>query len=143
MATLQQVPRADGISVNGSIGVSAGEHARTEVHLSMPPGEPHVISMLDSEVEMPYISLFFERLLAAVAAGSTLFLIRDHRRIAAIMPADMAESLLRCQPGEDEDELDDPVEPDAHLVEDPAELRGEPMPNFDRFLASVLSRRPQ
>jgi hypothetical protein len=79
-------------------------------------------------------------------------LTRDGRRVAAVVPVDIAESVLRQPPGGDDD--DHPLaagprrtlaelcrEQDVWPVEDPGEPRGEELPDFDEFFAEAMSAR--
>jgi len=91
---------------------------------------------------------------AAAAAGTITYLTRDGRRIAAIVPADLAESLLP-EPSAEEDDLVLSVEESRRRFEqlareqgvqpvaDPAELRGPGMPEkeFRAFHEAVMSGR--
>jgi hypothetical protein len=73
------------------------------------------------EVELPRGSAVFEHFAATAAAGGIVYLTRHGRRVAAVVPSDVAEALEQAEPDQD---------PQAALQEllDEAEARVGPVP---------------
>jgi hypothetical protein len=59
---------------------------------------PTLLNPNSREVEMPAGALLFEHFEAVAGAGGTVFLTRGGRRVAAVVPADVAESLAETEP---------------------------------------------
>jgi hypothetical protein len=53
------------------------------------------------EIEIPRGSVLFEHLARSAQDGGTLYLTRDGRRIAGVVPADVAESLEGSEPDDE------------------------------------------
>ena len=89
------------------------------------------------EMELPRASAVFEHLAAIAGGGGVVYLTRFGRRVAAVVPADVAEALEQAEPDED---------PQAALQEllDEAEARVGPVPpeiaaEVDRQWAAAVS----
>jgi hypothetical protein len=82
---------------------------------------PTLLDPHSREVEMPAGALLFEHFAAVAGAGGTVYLTRGGRRVAAVVPADVAESL---------DDTEPDFDPQAALQEllDDAERRVGPVP---------------
>jgi hypothetical protein len=136
-------------------GLIAGDHASGQIDVTVrTAGGPTLVSMSDQEIEIPMGSPFLDGLLSAAMIGTVIYLTREGRRIAAVVPADIAESLLNDPLGEEEN--GDPApgggagrrrlqqlirEQGVRPVEDPAELRGAEMVDFDEFFSAAMSAR--
>jgi antitoxin (DNA-binding transcriptional repressor) of toxin-antitoxin stability system len=96
--------------------------------------------MTDQEMEMPAGSPVLGQLVDAVANGTVTYLTQEGRRVAAVVPADLAESIVPARPTDGDDDLvlsaaesrrrleqlrrEQGVQP----IKDPADLRGPGMP---------------
>ena len=108
---------------------------------------PVLIGADRSEIEVPRGSSLLEHLLHRTRLGGRVYLTRDGRRVAGVVPADVAESIDTEEDGPnpprrrtlDELRWEQGIEP----VEDPAELQGETLPDaeFAEFYAAVMSAR--
>ncbi len=56
------------------------------------------VDQLARELEAPYGSVVFEHLLQVARRGGTVYLTRFGRRVAAVVPADVGESLEDAEP---------------------------------------------
>lgn len=90
-------------------------------------GEPVIVDPYARELEMPWASLLFEHLRAVAADGGIVYLTRHGRRVLAVVPADVAQSLQEEHSARDrladlQDLLDDS---EARLGPVPAEVAEE------------------
>jgi hypothetical protein len=85
-----------------------GDHASGRIEVTVHPAAvgPTLVSVTDQEIEIPPGWPLTDHLLAAAKAGARIYLTQDGLRVAAVVPADVAESLHREPPTEDDD--DDP-----------------------------------
>jgi hypothetical protein len=117
-------------------GFVGGEQISAKVQLSIRGGgEPTLVSST-GDIEVPLGSPILEHLLALATIGGFQYLTRNGRRVAAVIPADIAES-LQAEPGDLDDGPDD-----GPLVTDPARLRGTPIPDYDEWQAAITAGRP-
>lgn len=118
-------------------------------------GGSSLFSMTDRDLEVPAGSPVLDELVSAAERGACIRLTRNGRRVAAIVPADIVESLLR-EPFDEDDEHPEPpvdqgrrtlgdlwLEQGVPVVADPAVLRGEGFPDFDQFFSALTSERPR
>lgn len=77
---------------NRIAGLFAGSHLSGSVTIS-PDGSSTVLDPHARDVEAPAGSALFEHLLRNAGRGGFIYLTRDGRRVAAVVPADVAESL--------------------------------------------------
>ncbi len=107
---------------------------------------PVLIGPDPAEIEVPPGSGLLEYLLHRTRRGGRVYLTRDGRRLAGVVPADVAESIdtgegatLPRRRTLDEIRWEQGVEP----VGDPAELQGEVLAEaeFAEFYAAVMSAR--
>jgi hypothetical protein len=108
----------------GAVGDNAS--VRFDVILR-PVAEPSLVFATDPDVEIPPGSPILDPLLAAAAIGKVTFLTQGGGRVAALVPADIAESILR-EPPDDEDHPDRPAPPASAEVGD-----------LDQFLSAAMS----
>jgi hypothetical protein len=117
-----------------------------------PAGGPTLVSIAGREIEVPPGWPLFDHLLIEAMSGAVTYLTRDGRRLAAVVPADVAESMLQ-EPADGDADDPPPLGPPRTLdelrreqgidpVTDPASLRGEELADFDQFLAAMTSARP-
>jgi hypothetical protein len=142
------------LNITHFAGLIAGDHASGRIDVAVRPADgPTLVCMDDQEIEIPAGWPLLDRLLAAAMTGAVTYLARDGRRVAAVLPADLAESIVNEPlPGDGDDHpvsaagprptLDDlQREQGIRPVEDPAELRGEEMADFDQFFSAAMSAR--
>jgi hypothetical protein len=134
--------------------VSESHASRLDVTYSTVGGSS-LFSITDRELEVPAGSPVLDELVSAAANGAFICLTRNGHRVAAVVPAEIAESLLRDPFDEDDEHPEPPIdhgrrtlgdlwlEQGVPVVTDPAELRGEGFPDFDQFLSTLTSERPQ
>jgi transcriptional regulator with XRE-family HTH domain len=134
-----------------AMGMSLGEALEKAETLAATPAPT------EQETQVPADSPVIGQLADAAASGTVTYLTRDGRRIAAVVPADLAEAVLPEPPVADDDDLvlstaasrrklqqlarEQGVQP----VTDPAELRGPGVPDdeFEAVHATVMSGRSQ
>jgi hypothetical protein len=136
---------------------AVGDHASGQVDVTVRAADgPTLVSMTDQDIEVPLGSPVLDHLLAAAMAGTVTYLTRQGRRVAAVLPADIAESVLQEPPGQDDDGRPVPPagagrrtlaqlrrEQGVQPVQDPAELRGAELADFDQFFSAAMSARSQ
>jgi hypothetical protein len=135
-------------------GLVAGNHASGRIDMTVQTtGGPTLVSMTDQEIEVPVGFPFLDHLMAAAMIGTITYLTREGRRIAAVVPADIAESPVHDPLGQEAEDapaaggagrrkLQDLIrEQGVRPVQDPAELRGEEMADFDEFFSAAMSAR--
>jgi hypothetical protein len=135
---------------------AVGNQASARIDMTVETvGGPTLVSMTDQEIEVPAGFPFLDRLVAAAMIGAVTYITREGRRVAAVLPADIAESILHDPLGHEEEdgpapggagrrELQDLIrEQGVRPVQDPAELRGEEMADFDDFFSAAMSARPR
>lgn len=112
-------PHDHGVIVNG-----IGERFSPTMTLVARGLSSHLlVDMTDREIEVPEGSGLLDHLLATAEAGGTIYLVRDGVRVAAVVPADVAESLGLDGAGDGADA----VERAADLVAE-ADLSNGPVP---------------
>jgi hypothetical protein len=140
-----------------SINSLTTRHSQVAIakHVTMGAPTGPLLMEADRDVEVPAgWSPFLDRLIAGARVGSVRYLTRDGQRVAAVVAADMAESMFDEPPLDDDDPLVAPAAGPPTLadlqraqgvrpVDDPAELRGPGMPDFDQFFAAVMSARSE
>jgi len=135
-------------------GVIAGDSPSGRIDVTYTTvGGSSLFSMTDRELEVPAGSPVLDELVSAAERGAFIRLTRNGRRVAAVVPAEIAESLLREPFDEDDDHPEPPgdqgrrtlgdlwLEQGVPVVTDPAELRGEGFPDFDQFFSALTSAR--
>jgi hypothetical protein len=135
-------------------GLIAGNQASGRIDMTVQAaGGPTLVSMTDQEIEVPVGFPLLDHLIAAAMIGTVTHVTREGRRIAAVVPADLAESLVHDPLGEEAEDgpapggagrrkLQDLIrEQGVRPVQDPAELRGEEMADFDQFFSAAMSAR--
>jgi hypothetical protein len=133
---------------------AVGSHASAQIDMTVhPAGGPTLVCMTDKEIEVPVGSPVLDHLLAAAMIGTVTYLTREGRRIAAVVPADIAESLLHDPLGQEAEDGPAPAgtgrrrlqdlirEHGVRPVPDPAELHGAEMADFDEFFSAAMSAR--
>lgn len=86
---LFEKPHDHGVIVNG-----IGDRFSPTMTLVARSLSSHVlVGMTDREIEVPEGSGLFDHLIATAEVGGTIYLMRDGVRVAAVVPADVAESL--------------------------------------------------
>ncbi len=82
-------PHDHGVIVNG-----IGDRLSPTMTLIARGLASHVlVGMTDREIEVPEGSGLLDHLIATAEVGGTIYLMRDGVRVAAVVPADVAESL--------------------------------------------------
>ena len=102
-----------------------------------------LVGMTDREIDVPPGSGLLEHLVATATVGGTIYLTRDGQRIAAVVPADVAESIEREPAAGDADGLAGPGRVDALVAElerANGELTQEELDEADREWRAALGR---
>jgi hypothetical protein len=88
-------------------GMAIGDHASGQSDgVGHPTRELVLLSVTGQDITVPpYNSPLVEHLLVEAGRGGLIFLSRYGRRIAAVIPADVAKSILAEHPGDDDDDL--------------------------------------
>jgi hypothetical protein len=137
-------------------GLITGHHASGRIDMTVrAAGGPTLVSITDGDVEIPEGLPVVDHLVAAAMIGTVSYVTREGRRVAAVVPADIAESMLQDPPDAPDDDHPGPGgggarrrmveelcrEQGVRPVQDPDELDGVEMADFDEFFSAAMSAR--